>query len=279
MLRIGTSGYSYDDWKGVVYPKGMSKKNFLGHYRKFFDITEINSTYYHLPSPGMFSNILKKVPDDFQFVVKLSKELTHERDKTADAVEKYKKGIEPLAESGQLVTLLAQFPYSFKPNEAAYDHLKFLREAMPDLPINVEFRNKYWINEETFDFLKEHRLGYVCVDMPPLPRLVPPTVQATTELGYIRFHGRVKENWWNAPEPHMRYDYSYEKDELEEWVDKTKELENYTENIVILFNNHYQGKSARNAKEFASMLNQNREGGELSEKSDFLHPGRDLFSS
>jgi len=279
MLKIGTSGYSYDDWKGIVYPESLSKKGFLDHYRKFFDITEINSTYYRLPSPGMFVNILKKVPDDFQFVVKLSKELTHEREKAEDAIDEYKKGIKPLVESGQLVTLLAQFPYSFKPNESTYSHLKFLRDSMPDLPINVEFRNEYWINDETFDFLEEHSLGYVCVDMPRLPRLVPPVVKATTELGYIRFHGRVKKYWWNPPEPHMRYDYSYNREELAEWVGKTRELENYTENIVILFNNHFQGKSAKNAKEFASMLNQDGEGEEISEKDDFLHPGRDLFSS
>jgi len=278
MIKIGTSGYSYQDWEGIFYPENLGKKNYLSHYAKFFDITEINSTYYHLPSPAMFEKIRKKTPEDFRFVVKLSKELTHERDKAEASVDQFRKGIEPLVESGQLVTTLAQFPYSFKPSQESYDHLKFLRHEMPDLPINVEFRNEYWIKEEMFDFLERQSLGYVCVDMPQLPRLVPPTIAATTDLGYIRFHGRVKEHWWNAPEPYMRYDYLYDEEELREWVDKTEELGNYTKNIVILFNNHYQGKSARNAKTFSSLLNEKLGRNEFSEDDDFLRPGRDLFS-
>lgn len=279
MIKIGTSGYSYEDWEGIFYPQHLSKKNYLTHYAKFFDITEINSTYYRLPSPGMFQNILKKVSDDFEFVVKLSRELTHEREKAEESIDQFRKGIEPLVESGQLITTLAQFPYSFKPSDKNYDHLKFLRKAMPEVPINVEFRNEYWIKEETFDYLEKHSLGYVCVDMPRLPRLVPPTIAATTDLGYVRFHGRVKEHWWNPPEPHMRYNYLYDKEELEEWVEKTEELENYTKNIVILFNNHYQGKSAKNARTFASMLGESQVKKDSSQDDDFLHPGKDLFSS
>jgi len=279
MIKIGTSGYSYRDWEGIFYPQNLSKKNYLNHYARFFDITEINSTYYRLPSPGMFENIRKKVPEDFKFVVKLSRELTHEREKTEDSIDQYRKGIEPLVESGQLVTTLAQFPYSFKPSDQNFDHLKLLREEMPNIPINVEFRNDYWIKEKTFDFLERHSLGYVCVDMPRLSRLVPPIIAATTELGYIRFHGREEKYWWNPPEAHMRYDYLYAEEELEEWVDRTEELGKYTENIVILFNNHYQGKSAKNAKSFASLLNEKHDNKQFSDDDNFLHPGKDLFNS
>ncbi|MBS3814783.1 DUF72 domain-containing protein [Candidatus Bipolaricaulota bacterium] len=279
MITIGTSGYSYDDWKGVVYPEGLEKKNFLRHYRKHFDITEINSTYYRLPTPGMFESILKKVPDDFQFVVKFSKELTHQREKAAASIDRFREGIEPLVARDQLTTTLAQFPYSFKPNEENFQHLKTLRNEMPEIPINVEFRNEYWINEKTFDFLEANELGYVCVDMPRLPRLVPPVVRATTDLGYIRFHGRKKEHWWNPPDPHMRYDYYYDEEELEEWIEKTKELEKMTENIVILFNNHYGGKSAKNAKTFSSLLNDQGNSPDLPDDVDFIQEGKDLFSS
>lgn len=277
MITIGTSGYSYDDWKGVVYPKGLKKRNFLRYYEKYFDITEINSTYYHLPTPGLFESILKKVPDDFQFVVKFSRELTHEREKASESIGKFREGIEPLIESNQLTTTLAQFPYSFKPREESFRHLETLRKELPEIPINVEFRNEYWIKEKTFDFLQAHDLGYVCVDMPRLPRLVPPIVKATTDLGYIRFHGRVKEHWWNPPNPHMRYDYYYDEEELEEWIEKTEELERQTENVVVLFNNHFQGKSAKNAKTFASLLKGETNSHELAEDEDFIQPGKDLF--
>ncbi len=277
MIQVGTSGYSYDDWKGIIYPDRLSKKDFLNHYTNFFGITEINFTYYRLPDPGIIRNILKKAPDDFLFSVKLSKEFTHEREKMDDSVEEYKEGIEPLIESGQLVTLLAQFPYSFKPEEASYRHLEEIRKAFGDIPINVEFRNDYWINDRTFSFLHNQDLGYVCVDMPGLSHLVPPVVRATTELGYIRFHGRASEHWWNAPKPYMRYDYLYDKKELEEWVDKVHELENYTKNIVITFNNHFQGKSARNAVEFDSLLRGGKSAGGGIGPEHFLSPTRGLF--
>jgi len=279
MIKIGTSGYSYNDWKGVVYPSSLDKKHFLKHYSSYFKLTEINFTYYRLPTPGIFEGILKKVPEDFEFVVKLSGELTHERDKAKSAVKQFRAGIKPMVESGQLVTTLAQFPYSFKPNQENYDHLKFLRDELNDVRINVEFRNEYWIKEETFEFLSNNDLGYVCVDAPDLPRLVPPIVKATTELGYIRFHGRRKEHWWNPPDPHMRYDYLYDEEELEEWVDKTEELEKYTDDMVILFNNHYQGKSAKNAKTFSSLLGQEDGTEELPKPGDLIQPGKDLFSS
>lgn len=279
MIKIGTSGYSYDDWKGVVYPRNLDKKNFLKHYSNYFNLTEINFTYYRLPAPGIFENILKKAPDDFDFVVKLSRELTHERDKAKSAAKKFRSGIEPLVESDQLVTTLAQFPYSFKPNEKNYNHLKLLRDQLGDVRINVEFRNKYWIKDDTFEFLSDNDLGYVCVDEPDLSGLVPPIVKATTELGYIRFHGRVKEHWWNPPEPHMRYDYLYDEEELEEWVDRTEQLEEYTDDMVILFNNHYQGKSAKNAKTFSSVLGIEDDSKELPKPGDLIQPGKDLFSS
>ncbi|MFW6048785.1 MAG: DUF72 domain-containing protein [Candidatus Bipolaricaulota bacterium] len=279
MIRVGTSGYSYDDWKGVVYPDRLAKKDFLKHYSNFFGITEINFTYYRLPDPGIFRNIIDKAPDDFLFSVKLSKEFTHERDKMSGAIDGYRKGIEPLIESDQLLTLLAQFPYSFKPDRQGYNHLKRIRKAFGELPVNVEFRNDYWINDRTFAFLQEQGLGYVCVDMPRLKHLVPPVVRGTTDLGYIRFHGRAAKHWWNPPKAYMRYDYLYEGGELEEWVEKTHDLENYTENIVVTFNNHFQGKSARNAVEFDSMLRGEGHGDGGISPAHFLSPNRGLFDN
>ncbi len=78
-IRIGTSGYSFRDWVGTVYPPGMKSGDYLSHYAKMFDTVEINSTYYRIPSPFMFANMLKKVSRDFTFVVKMPKEMTHER--------------------------------------------------------------------------------------------------------------------------------------------------------------------------------------------------------
>lgn len=278
MMKIGTSGYSYEDWKDIFYPSDMQSKDFLGHYCRFFNITEINSTYYRIPNPRMFIALLRKVPEEFQFAVKLSQEFTHQREQMEESIKPFRGGIQPLIGNDRLTVLLAQFPYSFKPNENNYQHLARLRETFPDIPIQVEFRNKYWITENTFDFLREHDLGYVCVDMPRLPKLVPPTVQATTDLGYVRFHGRSTKHWWNAPEPYMRYDYLYTNEVLQEWVPKIKQLRKQTDQVLLFFNNHYQAQSAKNAVSMAQLLNLSPPEIRMKpEKISFPVPGRNTL--
>ena len=254
MIKVGTSGYSYKDWKNLFYPPGTNSSSFLQHYSTFFNIVEINSTYYHIPKPQMFAAMINKVPEDFSFVVKLSKQFTHERNKAEKKLDDYLTGISPLIHQDKLTTLLAQFPYSFKPSPDSFDHLKYLREVFQDIPINVEFRNEFWIKEETFEFLRDNDLGFVSVDMPRLPRLVPPIVRSTSSIGYVRFHGRVKKHWWNPPEPHMRYDYLYEEKELKEWIPKIEELSKQTGQTLLFFNNHFQAKSAKNAMEISRLL-------------------------
>ncbi len=254
VIKIGTSGYSYDDWSGVFYPEALNSKGYLRHYSKNFNVVEINSTYYRIPKPQMFAAMLKKVPDDFRFVVKLSKQFTHKRGEAGEALKPYKKGISPLLHHDKLITLLAQFPYSFKPGSDSLEHLKFIRKSFEGIPVNVEFRNEYWIRDKTFEFLEENDLGYVSVDMPRLPRLVPPVAKSTSPLGYVRFHGRVEENWWDPPEPHMRYDYLYETKELKEWVPKVEKLAEKTDRILLFFNNHFEAKSAKNAKQMSQLL-------------------------
>ncbi|MFP4589675.1 MAG: DUF72 domain-containing protein [Candidatus Acetothermia bacterium] len=254
MIKVGTSGYSYRDWVGEFYPRGTQSKDFLKLYSQFFTVTEINSTYYRVPDPSMFTGMLRKAPSDFEFVVKLSKQFTHERDKIESVADSFKRGIQPLIATDRLVALLAQFPYSFKPNSESFDHLKKIRHIFSDLHINVEFRNRFWIQDDTFRFLENNNLGYVCVDMPNLRNLVPPVARATFEPAYVRFHGRVRENWWDPPEPYMRYDYQYEEEELSPWVKKIEKLETSIGTVTVFFNNHFAGQSAKNAVMMAEML-------------------------
>jgi len=254
MIKIGTSGYSYEDWEGRFYPAGTEKGKYLQFYSRVFNVTEVNSTYYHVPRPGLFRGMLKKVPQDFRFSVKLSSQFTHQREEAEKFVAPFKRGIRPLLQDDRLLTLLAQFPYSFKPTADNFRHLERLRDYFPHLPINVEFRNDYWLEESTFEFLRENDLGYVAVDAPPLPHLPPPLARVTSELAYVRFHGRVREHWWNPPQPHMRYDYLYSEGELDEWVPRLRELEENSSQLLIFFNNHFGGKSARNALTLAQKL-------------------------
>ncbi|HDL85176.1 MAG TPA: DUF72 domain-containing protein, partial [Candidatus Acetothermia bacterium] len=113
-IHVGTSGYSFKDWLGAVYPAKMKAGEFLSYYAKMFDCVEINSTYYRVPSPSMFEGMLNKVPLDFTFIVKVPKEMTHDREKFASVLSPFITGIASLIDAGQLGGLLAQFPYSFK---------------------------------------------------------------------------------------------------------------------------------------------------------------------
>jgi len=116
----------------------------------------------------------------------------------------------------------------------------------------VEFRNKGWAKPETFEFLKKNNLGYCAVDEPKLPRLMPFVNEVTSDIGYLRFHGRNK-NWFNAP-TEVRYDYMYSEDELKEFVPEIKKMEKNSKNLYILFNNCHAGKAVKDAKKLKTML-------------------------
>ncbi len=131
-LRIGTSGYSFADWVGTVYPPGTRPGGFLPFYAKLFDAVEINATYYRTPSPQTFARMVEKTPEGFTFVVKVPRAMTHELASFDRELEPFQRAIEPLAAAGRLGGLLAQFPYAFVPNDASRRHLERLaRELGP----------------------------------------------------------------------------------------------------------------------------------------------------
>ena len=78
MIRIGTSGYSFDDWIGPFYPRGIQKNRMLDEYARHFGVVEINSSYYRIPGANMFARMERKTPDGFEFIVKLYKGMTHD---------------------------------------------------------------------------------------------------------------------------------------------------------------------------------------------------------
>ena len=254
MIYIGTSGFSYDDWKGHFYPEKMDKKEMLAYYSRQFSCVEINSTYYALPSPFTFVSMMRKSGPDFRFVVKAHKDMTHTEEPTPEIFEGFKTAVHPLIEQRRLGCALAQFPWSFKNTPDNQDKLRRFKERMGDIPTVIEFRNSDWVNDETFALLRELNLGFCSVDEPGLKGLMPRITVATSEIGYVRFHGRNAHDWWKHEAAWQRYNYLYAPEELEEWVPRVRQLERETESTYLFFNTHYQGKSAQNAKMFASML-------------------------
>jgi len=254
MIYIGTSGFSYEDWKGPFYPERTAKKDMLSCYARAFPAVEINSTYYAIPSPQSFAAMISKTPASFEFVVKAHQEMTHSEKPESGSFESFLESIEPLREAGRLGCVLAQFPWAFKNNTANEDRLRDLKDRMGELPTVIEFRNSEWVSDETFALLKELNLGFCSVDEPALKGLMPRVSAATSEIGYVRFHGRNAKQWWRHEESYERYNYLYSEDELREWVPRVEELNAATRKTYLFFNNHYQGKSAENAKMFAAML-------------------------
>ena len=262
MIKVGTSGFSFPDWKGPIYPANIQERDMLPFYEKElgFHTLEVNFTYYTLPSAKSFEGMSKKTSKEFDFVVKAFKGMTHEiRDRETKAFvdnreifKRFKDSLVPLMEDEKLTCVLAQFPYGFFPNRDNFDYLKRFKDEMNDIPLVFEFRNNTWLRESTFRFLEENGVGYCIVDEPKLPKLMPYVPRATSDLSYFRFHGR-NPNWFNVPAK-VRYDYLYSEGELKEFVPDIKDISQKTAKTLIFFNNCYSGSAAKNATQMAKLL-------------------------
>lgn len=255
MIYIGTAGFSYQDWKGAFYPEGQDKRFMLEYYSSRFPVVEVNSTWHALPSPRSILSMARRTTPDFQFIIKAYKGLTHQyRDNEAD-FERFREVIRPMEDHGKLACVLAQFPWGFRNTEPNRDYLRLLRERLPSQDIVVEFRNEGWITDQTMDLLRELGMGFCCVDEPRLKGLVKAHVILTGDIGYVRFHGRNYETWWDRKRQSWeRYDYLYNQEELEEWVPGLLRLDEEAQRTYAIFNNHYRGKAPRNAIMLAGLL-------------------------
>ena len=254
MIYIGTSGFSYDDWVGPYYPLNLSKNDWLTFYAKEFDALEINYTYYRMPTAKTLAGMARKVPAGFRFTLKTPQEMTHTRDADAALFPRFIEALKPLIEQKKFGAILAQFPSSFHNTRENVDYLKNFRERLRDLPIVVEFRNAQWLNDQMFAFLREHKLGYCCVDEPRLKGLLPPTAEATSQVAYVSFHGRNAAKWWQHKQAYERYDYTYSKAELEEWTPKIQKLNQLSETVFVFANNHYRAQGIDSARQLRLLL-------------------------
>ncbi len=265
MLRIGTSGFSFPDWKGTVYPERISGKEMLSYYaRKLgFDCVEINATYYRLPTARTMEEMLRKVPKDFEFVVKGFRGITHdpfdsrlEKIPGTEEVDTYlaqfKEAMKPLQADKKLGAVLLQFPVFFSSRPETHDYILKCKERLKEMELVIEFRNSGWAQDETFAFLRENGLGYCAVDEPKLPRLMPFRNEVTSSIGYLRFHGRNR-NWFNAPVSE-RYDYLYSNTELGEFTPEIRKMEKKAKKVFAFFNNCHLGSAAKNALTLKALL-------------------------
>lgn len=253
-VHIGTSGFSYQDWVGHFYPRGTKKSDFLEHYSRYFDSLEVNYTYYQMPARRTIQGLVNKSQGRLCFAVKLTGTFTHQRDAGADEAKQFLSALEPMSESGTLGCLLAQFPFGFQPSAQNWKHIDTLARWFSDTPLVVEMRNQRWVSQRFFDFLRQLNLGFCSVDEPHLPGLMPPVKVVTSNIGYVRFHGRNTEKWFKHERPEERYDYLYPKAELASWVPGIRSMAPVCDQLFAFFNNHFEGKAVANALELREML-------------------------
>lgn len=266
MIKIGTSGFSFRDWVGPVYPKGTKPADALGYYQNGlgFNCVEINSTYYTLVSDRSFAGMEKKTGPDFEFVVKGYRGITHDpfdsrfgakkpSEKSAlENIDRFCYSLGPLIEKDKLGAVLLQFPVFFTPGPRAEEYLLKCGEKFSGIPIVVEFRSRDWARPETFDFLRNTGFGYCAVDEPRLPRLMPFVNEVTSDTAYFRFHGR-NPNWFNAP-MEERYNYLYSDKELESFIPELEKTASSAKKTYAFFNNCHAGSAVKNAIKLKQLL-------------------------
>ncbi|MHB8926290.1 MAG: DUF72 domain-containing protein [Bacillota bacterium] len=257
MILIGTAGFSYADWKGEFYPADVKDRDMLQYYAERFPAVEIDFTYYRLPTSRGMAGMVGKTPAGFEFCVKAYKGMTHKAGETEErrqTFQAFREALAPVADGGRLGCVLAQFPWSFRPSPESLAYLEEFRDRLDGLPTVVEFRNSEWVGEETFGFLRRAGLGFCCVDEPALRGLMPRVARATSDLAYVRFHGRNAAKWWRHDEAWERYNYLYTEEQLGEWVPKLRALEAESKKTYVLYNNCHAGHAARNAKMMQTLL-------------------------
>jgi uncharacterized protein YecE (DUF72 family) len=254
LVFVGTSGYSYDDWVGPFYPPGTQNADYLSFYSKEFNFVELNFSYYKKPDAFMLERMVQKIPDNFLFTIKAHKSMTHEiSDDLIQEIASFKQGIRPLKEAQKLGAILLQFPYSFHYTPQNRKQLDNISTNLEGYPLAMEFRNNEWVKDQVIEELKLRRICYVNVDMPDMPKLLKPSDIVTSELSYIRFHGRNKNMWWQGDNV-SRYDYLYSDDELNDWLTRIKNILDKAKMLLISFNNHSRGQAIQNARKMKELL-------------------------
>lgn len=272
------------------YPrKAKTAAGRLAYYAHTFPITEVDSSYYALPSERNSELWVERTPDGFVFDVKAFSLLTHhptpvaalpkhlqaaagdklrvyQRELPQPVVEEvwemFRSALRPLAHAGKLGCILLQFPEWFLPGSASKDYILAAAERLGGYRCAVELRQRTWMvpqrnAERTLEFLAAHRLPYVCVDMPQgFPSSIPPVAAVTSpDLAVVRFHGRDRAAWaTKSGSAAERFRYRYDDAELWEWVPRIRSLAAGTAVVHALLNNCHGDSAVRNASQLAHLL-------------------------
>jgi uncharacterized protein YecE (DUF72 family) len=268
-IKIGVAGWSYKDWEGIVYPASVKSAHRLAYLAEFFDMVEINTSFYGPIKPEVgrdWCRAAAAANSTFVFTAKLYRAFTHSPIATVELTSAetirpargdeadVKRGLEALISEGRLGAVLAQFPISFKSTGENRAYLEQLVARFREYPLVLEIRHASWNEPETLGWLTALGAGLCNIDQPIIGRAIRPSAHVTSTIGYIRLHGRNYQNWFAETNVRDRYDYLYSQQELAQWKDRVEQVAGQTATTYVVANNHNLGKAAVNALELVSML-------------------------
>ena len=235
-LWLGTQGWNYAGWRGPFYSSTTRPADFLKIYARAFSTVEVDSTFYAIPPSSTVKGWISRTPENFRFTLKLPREITHER-RFVDSAEILSQFVERvrLLEI-RLGAVLIQCGPDFSPSEVGALE-KFLENLPTDIRFAVEFRQKSWISEPTFNLLRSYGAALALSDGRWIPRdtLLALCSTPTAEFSYIRWMGpdRTLTDY-----SRIQVDRSLETDD---WVSALLTLQSKVEDVFLLANNHFAG--------------------------------------
>jgi uncharacterized protein YecE (DUF72 family) len=284
-IKVGTASWTDKTLlESGWYPDGVdTAEKRLAYYADRFPLVEVDATYYSPPAEQTAALWAQRTPPGFTFNIKafslltghptkvssIYKDLRPETDKKnvypddlppkayEDVWDRFLSALDPLVEAGKLGAVLFQFPPWFTIRKSNKQYLLEVERRCRPLRAVFEFRHASWFagdnREETLDFLRKHRLPYVCVDMPQGHRSsIPPVLEATAELSVVRFHGHSDK--WTSKNIYEKFGYLYSKRELKSWAPKLRKLADQAGETHVLMNNCYRDYAQRNAGDLLDLL-------------------------
>jgi uncharacterized protein YecE (DUF72 family) len=248
-LYLGTSSWSFDDWRGSVYPPDAKSTDYLTYYAERFPAVEIDTTFYRIPTPSMVDSWYRRTPEGFRFAAKIPQTITHEK-VLRDCQAELQQFTEVMSRLGEkLGPLLFQFPYfakrHFPTPQAFLDRLAPVLDHLPaGLRFAVEIRNRWWISQRFLDLLRAHGVAFALIDhpwMPPIQDLVRQHDVVTADFTYIRWLGdrqameAVTQKWDRLVADRRR--------ETAVWVGVIRQFLARHLEVYGFYNNHYAGHS------------------------------------
>jgi uncharacterized protein YecE (DUF72 family) len=241
----------------------------LEYLARFFDTTEINTSFYGPLKPEHVKLWCRKVASvnpNFLFTAKLYRAFTHSplsiteptsaasiRPTDEDEI-KTREGLDALAGEGKLGALLIQFPVSFKNTSLNREYLERLVRQFIEYPCVVEVRDSSWNNPETLASFAQRNVGFCNIDQPVIGKSLGPTDHVTASIAYVRLHGRNYDQWFDCDNRDDRYNYLYKEKELEDWKERIQNVAERAQATYVITNNHFESKAGVNALELKAMV-------------------------